>query len=69
MLTCSASFEAGLTHLILQLLVLCGDGLSDCYKTPHCYTHRLAHPVYSCQGALGLLWLVFVVDQSGDLQE
>lgn len=64
-----ARLEAGLTHLILQLLILCGDGFPDGYKTSHSHAHCLAHPVYGCKGALGLLWLVFMIYQSGDLQE
>lgn len=67
--TCSACLEAGLTHLILQLLVLRGDGLPDGDETPHCHAHCLTHPVDGCQGALGLLRLVFMVDQRGDLQD
>lgn len=67
--TRSARLEASLTHLILQLLILCGDGFPDGYKTSHSHAHCLAHPVYGCQGALGLLWLVFMIYQSGDLQE
>lgn len=50
--TCSARLQAGLTHLILQLLVLRGDGLPDGDETPHGHIHRLAHPVDGCQGAL-----------------
>lgn len=65
--TCSACLKAGLTHLILQLLVLRGDGFPDSNKASHCHAYRLTHPVYGCQGALRLLWLVFMVDQSGDL--
>lgn len=60
--TCSACLEAGLTHLILQFLVLCGNGLPNGDKTSHSHVHCLAHPVYGCQGALWLLWFVFMVD-------
>lgn len=67
--TCSSCLEAGLTHLILELLVLCGDGLPDGDKASHSHTHCLAHPVYGRLGTLRLLWLVLMVDQSCDLQK
>lgn len=50
--TCPACLEAGLPHLVLQLLVLCRDGLANGNKASHGHVHRLAHPVYGCQGAL-----------------
>lgn len=61
--TCSACLEAGLSHLVLQLLVLRRDGLADGDEASHGHVDRLAHPVYGSQGALRLLWLVFMVDQ------
>lgn len=67
--TCSPRLEAGLPHLVLQLLVLCRDGLADGDEAPHGHVHRLAHPVYGRQGALRLLWLVLVVDQGCYLGE
>lgn len=51
-LTCPARLKAGLSHLVLQLLVLRCDGLADGNKASHGHVHRLAHPVYGCQGAL-----------------
>ncbi|TNN85815.1 hypothetical protein EYF80_004062 [Liparis tanakae] len=47
--------EEGLTHLILELLVLCGDGLPDGDEASHGHAHCLAHPVY---GRLGLTFML-----------
>lgn len=68
-LTCPARLEAGLSHLVLQFLVLRCDGLAHGNEASHGHVHRLAHPVYGRQGALGLLRLVFMVDERGYLEE
>lgn len=66
--TCSAGLQAGLAHLVLQLLVLRGDGLAHGHEAAHRHADGLAHPLHGRLGALRLLGLVLVVDQGGDLQ-
>ena len=66
-ITCSAGLKAGQAHLLLQLLVLRGDGLPHGHEAAHRHAHRLAHPVDGGQRALRLVGLVLVIDQRGDL--